>query len=266
MKDLTVSLVQISAGLDAGANLARVIALLEKVPRGDLLDLPEVFVVRGADADYRSRAEPIPGALTQWLAALARTRREWILAGSIVERSGRRIYNTSVLLDRRGRIRARYRKIHLFEATLDNGQVIRENETFHPGARPVLADLEGWRCGLSICYDVRFPELFRRYADQGAHVLFVPANFTQRTGKDHWDVLLRARAIENQCYVVAPAQCGINSRTGVASYGHSLAVDPWGRVLGRAGRHEQVLTVRLETAPQSAIRRRIPVLDHRRLR
>ena len=265
MKDLTVTLVQLSAGTEVAANLTRVTELLRNVSPADLTVLPEVFTVRGGDADYRQNAEPIPGPATDFAAALARGRREWVLAGSVVEKCGRRIYNTSVLLNRRGKIAARYRKIHLFAATLDTGQVVREDETFRPGSRPVLADVDGWRCGLSICYDLRFPELFRRYAHGGARVLLIPANFTQRTGKDHWEVLLRARAIENQCYVVAPGQCGTNERTGVESYGHSMVVDPWGRILARAARSERVLTVRLEAERIRSIRLRIPVLEHWRL-
>ncbi|MBN1556791.1 MAG: carbon-nitrogen hydrolase family protein, partial [Lentisphaerae bacterium] len=124
--------------------------------------------------------------------------------------------------------------------------------------------MDGWCGGLSICYDLRFPELYREYAARGAHVLWVPSNFTLRTGRDHWEVLLRARAIENQCFVVAPDQCGTNPRTGIASYGHSLAVDPWGEILARAGGTAEVLTVTLDPDRLDAVRRRIPVLEHRR--
>jgi predicted amidohydrolase len=207
----------------------------------------------------------VPSETTRWLAAAAAVRRCWLLAGSILERRRGRIYNTSLVFDRSGALRARYRKIHLFEARLDDGRVIRERSVYEAGSRPVMLMLEGWRCGLSICYDLRFPELYRLYADRGAHLLFAPANFTQRTGRDHWDVLVRARAIENQCFVVAPGQCGANPATGVASYGHSLVVGPWGEVLARAGDRETCLAVTLDPDRLRETRRRIPVLRHRRL-
>ena len=119
--------------------------------------------------------------------------------------------------------------------------------------------------GLSICYDLRFPELYRDYSAQGAHALLIPANFTQRTGRDHWEVLTRARAIENQSFVIAPDQCGVNSGTGVASYGHSVVVGPWGEVLALAGDEETVLSVTLEPAALESARNRVPALQHRRL-
>jgi predicted amidohydrolase len=129
-----------------------------------------------------------------------------------------------------------------------------------------MADIEGWRAGLSICYDLRFPELFRHYSAHNAAILFVPANFTRRTGKDHWSVLLRARAIENQCFVIAPNQCGVNRAIGVASYGHSMAIGPWGETLCEAGRTEKVMLVELDPALLVSTRKRIPALRHRVLR
>lgn len=129
----------------------------------------------------------------------------------------------------------------------------------------MMVDIEGWRCGLSICYDLRFPELYRGYAALGAHLLLIPANFTQRTGRDHWEVLVRARAIENQCFVVAPNQCGANPSSGVVSHGHSLAVGPWGEVLAAARDEETALHCVLDPAELWRTRQRVPALDHRRL-
>lgn len=127
-----------------------------------------------------------------------------------------------------------------------------------------MADIDGWPCGLSICYDVRFPELYRLYAKRGASVLMIPSNFTQNTGKYHWETLVKARAIENQCFVVAPNQCGTNASTGVASYGHSLIVGPWGDVLAEGGAEEGVMSATLDKEELARVRERIPALKHRR--
>jgi nitrilase len=197
------------------------------------------------------------------MAETAKARHAYLLAGSLLERAGEKVYNTSVLFDRSGAVAATYRKIHLFEARLEDGTRIREAEAYDPGREPVAADIEGWQAGLAICYDLRFPELFRTYAAQGAHLLFVPSNFTQRTGKDHWEVLVRARAIENQCFVVAPNQCGVNPATGVRSHGHSMIVGPWGEVLAAAADEESVILAKLDPADLAATRNRVPALRHR---
>jgi len=256
--------VQQAAGLDPAANLAALDERLAGAGPADLIALPELFAIRGGGEALRRAAEPIGGRQTAWLSALARRHGAWVLGGSLLERDGGRIYNTTVLADRTGRVAAVYRKLHLFEATLENGRVVREQDLYEPGDRPVLAAVEGWTCGLSICYDVRFPELFRFYAARGAELLFVPANFTQNTGKDHWETLVKARAIENQSFVVAPNQCGANPETGVASYGHSLIVGPWGEVLAQAGAEETLLRATLDKAELARVRARVPALQHRR--
>ena len=263
-RKLRAALVQTCATDDRDANLLRIERLLRSCRGADLIVLPEVFAQRGSDELYRRAAEPLRrGALARWLGDLARRHRAWILGGSVLERAGRRIYNTSVLVDRAGRQAATYRKMHLFEAHLENGQVVRERDVYAAGARPVLAATAGWRCGLAICYDIRFPELFRWYAARGAELLLLPSNFTQRTGRDHWEILVRARAIENQCFVLAANQCGPNPATGIRSHGHSLAVGPWGEVLAAAGDEETVLRVDLDHSALARIRRRIPALAHR---
>lgn len=264
-KTLVVHVVQNAAGPDPGQNMAQIERLLAGLSRCDLVALPEVFSLRGSDAELRRGAEALAGPSVSWAAELARRRKAWVLAGSVLERSGGRVYNTSLLLDAAGRIRARYRKLHLFEARLETGQAIRERDLYCAGRGPVMACCMGWRCGMSICYDLRFPELYRRYSARGAQVLFAPSNFTQRTGRDHWEILVRCRAIENQCFVVAPNQCGTNAGTGVASHGHSLVVGPWGEVLARAGAGPAVITAKLDPAELAATRDRIPALAHRRL-
>jgi predicted amidohydrolase len=265
-KPLRVALIQNCAGADAGSGTAWIEKRVDALPDVDLVALPEVFAARGSDADYRRAAEPLRVSATlDTVARWARQKRAWFIAGSVIESAGRRVYNTCVVLDRHGRIHASYRKIHLFEARLQDGRVIRESDAYSAGHKPVMTDVEGWRAGLSICYDLRFPELFRQYSRLGAHILFVPSNFTQRTGKDHWEVLVRARAIENQCFVVAPNQCGKNPKTGVASHGHSMVVGPWGEVLVSAGNRPSVRIATLDPAELRAVRHRIPALTHRKM-
>jgi predicted amidohydrolase len=266
MQPLDLMLLQFGAGPDPEDNLRQLRRMLAQAPRADVVVLPEVFACRGNRDDYARHAQPVPGPLCAELAGLASARGAWMLAGSLIERADDgALYNTSVLLDPDGRIRARYRKLHLFEARLDDDTLIRESDYYRPGTEPVTADCAGWRCGLSICYDLRFPELYRHYASEGASLLLVPSDFTQRTGRDHWHTLLRARAIENLCYVVAPNQCGTNPRTGVASFGHSLVVDPWGNILAEAGETDAALHARLEPDRLDAARHALPALHHRRL-
>lgn len=262
---LRVAVVQNAAGSDVAVNRAWLISHLPPFNTVDLIALPEVFDLRGSDSAYRASAEPRDGPAAEWLAELARTHGAWLLAGSVLEKAGPTIYNTCLLFDPTGTCVAAYRKMHLFEAVLDDGRVIRESDLYAAGTDPVLVDLRGWRCGISICYDVRFPELYRHYSKHGANLLFVPSNFTQHTGRDHWNVLIRARAIENQCFVVAPNQCGRNCATGVTSYGHSLIVSPWGEVLAQAGNRPTVITATLEPNLLHLTRMRVPALSHRRM-
>lgn len=265
MKKLKAAVVQVNAGDKIEYNLERIGRLIARIQACDLIALPEVFALRGADEDYRVHAQSLHGEIAQWLGNIAKSRNVWILAGSIIEKARGKCFNTCLLFDRRGRIVAKYRKIHLFEAQLDNGQSVRESDIYSAGDRPVMANIEGWVCGLAICYDLRFPELFRHYAGKGAHLFFIPANFTQKTGKDHWETLLRARAIENQAFIVASDQCGANPKTGIASYGNSMIVGPWGEIICRAGEKECVLTATLNPDELRRTRKRIPVLAHRRI-
>jgi predicted amidohydrolase len=266
MKPLRVAIVQTASDSNILHNIERIEHLLAGTGPSDLVALPEVAACRGSNKEYKSSAQAMDGPLISRMADMARRRKAWLLVGSFAERAAGRVYNTSVLINRSGRITAQYRKIHLFTARLENGRSVRESDAFTPGPpSPVTTTMEGWRAGLAICYDLRFPELFRQQALCNAHILFIPSNFTQRTGKDHWEVLLRARAIENQCFVVAPGQCGTNGATGIASYGNSMVVGPWGEVLARAGTEECAVVVTLDPQLLRDTRRRIPVLKHRRL-
>ena len=262
---LRVTLVQNAAGADQKANLHWIGKHLPISGATDLVVLPEVFAFRGSDDEYRAAAEPLDGPLAKWLAGQAIRTQAWILAGSVLERDGSHIYNTSLLFNRHGDLVSTYRKIHLFEAQLESGQIIRESDVYQAGDHPVQVTVDSWRCGLSICYDVRFPELYRHYTSQGATLLLIPANFTQRTGRDHWEVLVRARAIENQCFVIAPDQCGLNPHTRCRSHGHSLALGPWGETLAAAADEPAILQVTLDPELLRTTRQRIPALAHRRL-
>ncbi len=267
MTKLRVAVVQMRSSEDIDRNMAQVHALLADIDAVDLIAFPEVFLARGDASTYEHLAQPLNGAVVMDISRLARDKKAWILAGSIVELEQNTKYNTCLLFDQTGSIQARYRKIHLFEAQLENDHVVRETDYFSAGSDPVAAKMQGgWHAGMSICYDIRFPELYRYYSDMGVNVLFVPSDFTQRTGMDHWEILLRARAIENQCFVIAPNQCGINHMTGIASYGNSMAVGPWGEVLCRAGSDEMVFIVELDMDLIKSTRARIPVLKHRIVR
>jgi predicted amidohydrolase len=231
-----------------------------------LVGLPENF------AFLRSEGQPVPAAQTldgPWvrrMADLARRHRLTLLLGSLPERieGETRIYNTSVLLGPDGGTLATYRKMHLFDIDLPGLEHLKESRAVRPGEALVVADTPAGRIGLSICYDVRFPELYRRLSRDGARVLAVPSAFTDRTGKDHWEVLMRARAIENLAYVFAPAQTGPHGQ-GRASYGHALIVDPWGAVVAQVADGEGAAIAELDFDRQDRLRRELPALDHRRL-
>ena len=266
MSRLRVALVQLAADQDVTANVDRAAALVRSAgeSRPGLIALPEMFHYRGPLAGFRESATQVPGPLTEPFSDLARELDCWILLGSLAERSTDplRPFNTSVLLDPAGQVSAVYRKRHLFDVAIDDGPSDRESARITPGDRSVVAVLEGVaeetdvRLGLSICFDLRFPELYRELAAGGAVVLAVPANFTEATGRDHWDVLLRARAIENGAFVIAPAQCGIGA--GVPTHGRSMVVDPWGIVVAQAPDGPGVVVADLDLERVVEVRRQLP--------
>jgi predicted amidohydrolase len=263
---LRVALVQLDAGGDAETNVAIAASLADEAAADGarLVALPEYLQYRGPDEGYRASARPIPGPWTAPFAAVASRHDAWILVGSLAETSDdpARPFNTSVLISPAGSIAAIYRKIHLFDVTVEDGPVDRESDRVSPGDRAVVADVDGIRVGLSICYDLRFPELYRALALAGAEVLTVPANFTERTGRDHWEVLLRARAIENGAYVLAPSQVG--GPPGQPAFGRSMIVDPWGIVVAQAPDGVGIVAADLDLARVRSIRRQIPALANRR--
>ncbi len=265
MTRLRVALVQLDAGSDPEANIEMAVRMADQAAADGarLVALPEYLQYRGNDEGYRASARPIPGPFTDAFAAVARRHSAWILAGSLAEAGPEgRPYNTSVLIDPDGAVAATYRKIHLFDVAIKDGPADRESDRVTAGDRVVVADLDGIRLGLSICYDLRFPELYRALAGAGAEILAVPANFLERTGRDHWEPLLRARAIENGAYVLAPAQVG--RAAGVAAHGRSMIVDPWGTVIAQAADGVGIISTELDLERVASIRRQIPVLANRR--
>ena len=265
MTRLPVALIQLDAGTDPEANVRDAVRLADRAAAegARLIALPEYLQYRGSDDGYRASARPIPGPFSAAFGAVARERKVWILAGSLAESGpADRPYNTSILIDPTGAIAATYRKIHLFDVAIQDGPVDRESDRVTAGDRAVLADIEGIRLGLSICYDLRFPELYRALAAAGAEILAVPANFLERTGRDHWEVLLRARAIENAAYVIAPAQIGGPPR--VPAHGRSMVIDPWGTVIAQAPDEVAIIHAELDLDRVASIRRQIPVLANRR--
>ncbi|HVC00746.1 MAG TPA: carbon-nitrogen hydrolase family protein [Steroidobacteraceae bacterium] len=235
----------------------------------DIACLPENFAFIGLrDADKLVAAEADgAGPVQSFLADTARELGLWILAGSVNLRgdAGERVANASLLIDSRGKRVARYDKIHLFDVAIPGrDEQYRESRHVAPGRRIVLADTPAGRLGLSVCYDMRFPELYRELVAQGAEWLAMPAAFTVPTGRAHWETLLRARAIENLCYVVAPAQVGTHSN-GRETYGDSLIVDYWGQVLARLDKGGGMITADFDLAKQAETRARFPALQNRRL-
>jgi predicted amidohydrolase len=271
MSTLRVALVQLAADQDVAANVDRAVALIREAgeSKPGLIALPEMFQYRGPLTGFRESATKLPGSLTQPFAALAHELNCWLLLGSLAERSTDplRPFNTSVLLDPAGRISATYRKRHLFDVSIKDGPSDQESARITPGDTSVVALMEGLaqevdvRLGLSICFDLRFPELYRELAADGAVIMAVPANFTETTGRDHWEVLLRARAIENGAFVIAPAQCGIGA--GVPTHGRSMIVDPWGTVVAQAPDGPGVVVADLRLEKVVEVRRQLPTQPSR---
>jgi predicted amidohydrolase len=266
---MRVALCQTNSGEDVAANERQVFALLHEAASGgaDLAALPEVWPCQGSAAQVRAAAQPIPGPRTERLSEVASRHGMWVHGGSVLELHDDRVFNTSVLVDRAGELVASYRKIHLFDADPPGAVPSRESTVFSAGDQVVTAETEFGRVGLSICYDVRFPELYRALAVQGATIMFVPAAFRYETGVDHWYPLLRARAIEDQSFVVASAQWGTWGPPGRErrNFGHSLVADPWGRVIAEATDGVGVTFADLDLDEVGRVREILPALRHRRL-
>ena len=264
---IRVACVQMTSRADKAANLETADRLVAQAASSgaDLVVLPEKWNAIGDAAVSHVTAEPLEGgesvsAMSDW----ARRHGITLVGGSITERrEGRdKLSNTCVVFDPEGQTVAVYRKIHLFDVEV-GGVVYRESEAEEPGEEPVVAEVEDWKIGLTVCYDVRFPELYRILALEGAELVTVPAHFTTPTGKDHWHVLLRARAIENQLYVAAAAQIG-ETLPGKPAYGRSLIADPWGTVVAQAPDEQTVIAAELDRTRLREIRTKLPSLANRR--
>ena len=261
---ITVASLQYCASNDAAATLAHIEPLIAKAARtAQLICLPEAASFLAASRmQLAQRAEWEDNSASQKkLAAVARQHNIWLLAGSLFlrRRHDQKLVNRGVLFAPDGQIIASYDKIHMFDANVGDGQHYCESDTFVAGTTPVIADLGDIKLGMSICYDLRFAHLYRQLARDGAHILTVPAAFTALSGAAHWHVLLRARAIETGCYVIAPAQCGTHS-DGRQTYGHALIISPWGEILAEAEDGEGVITAAMDLTKITLARQAIPSL------
>jgi deaminated glutathione amidase len=245
-------------------NLSRAAAHMDKAVAAGaaLVVLPELFASLGSGRSMRAAAESVDGPTVTWACELAARHGIWLVAGSFVEQADGQLFNTSPLVGPNGQLVATYRKIHLFDVAVD-GAGAHESEVFAAGRQLVVAPTDGVPIGLTTCYDLRFPELFRILTLQGAGIVALPSAFTAATGPPHWEPLVRARAIENQVFVIAPDQCG-TSPDGIARHGHSLIVDPWGRILGDGGTSDGVVVVDLDLAEIERARHAVPSLANRR--
>jgi len=265
-RKLRVAAIQMSSTPDKEGNKETAEALIrEAVSAGaDLVALPELWSCHGLDEAYRENAEPVPGPTTDFLGELARELGIYLLGGSILEGDpgAQRSSNTSTFFDPSGEMTAVYRKIHLFDVKVSDRKYL-ESANIAPGSEIVTAKAGAATLGLSVCYDVRFPELYRLLALRGAEILAVPAAFTLQTGKDHWELLLRARAVENQAFVVAPAQWG-QKADGRRTYGRSMIVDPWGTVLATCPDRDGHALATLDLDYLDCFRTEFPALANRR--
>lgn len=266
---MKVAALQMTSGADVQANLEQARTSLEEAARlgAQLAVLPENFAFMGlADADKRAVAEAEgSGPIQDFLARTAARLQMWIVAGTIPLRAGSdgRVAAASVVYRSDGTPAARYDKIHLFDVDIPaRKESYRESAHVAPGSRPQVVDTPAGRLGLSVCYDIRFPELYRALSAAGAQILSVPSAFTAPTGRAHWETLLRARAIENLCYVIAPAQSGFHAN-GRETYGDTMVVDYWGRILRRLPRGTGCVVADVDLAAQAEVRESFPALRHR---
>jgi nitrilase len=271
---MKIGVIQMNSVSDVAANIGDASALIDRcveLERPDWISMPEHWNWAGGSTaeKIQNADDPIPtGKAYKAASDLARRHGVWVHAGSLMERSadGRKLHNTTVVFDRQGREVAVYRKIHLFDVSLPDGMEYKESASVLPGRSIVTYHCEGLQVGCAICYDLRFPELFQGLTAAGAEMIVLPSAFTLQTGKDHWEVLCRARAIETQTYFVAPGQTGYFLAPGNErryTYGHSLVADPWGHVVAKASDGVGFITARIDKAYIAACRAQIPVAKHK---
>ncbi len=261
---MRIGLAQMNSQDSRDKNLLSAETLIRKLAGGgaELIMLPEHFSFIGPDHQKRRMAEPLDSSPSlEMIKSCAAELRIHIHLGSFLEKEGGKVFNTAVVVDPSGKVIARYRKIHLFDVEVPGGRTYLESETISPGQETVLFTIGDFVFGLATCYDLRFPELFRSLVARGANILLLPAAFTQETGRDHWEVLLRARAVENQCWVAAAGQWG-TAPPHHASHGRSMVVDPWGIVVAQAVDGVSTVTADLNLDILQSIRTTFPALTH----
>lgn len=263
-----IACLQMNSGNEFAANLTVFGAMAREAAAGGAAFIltPEYFLMMDGtgrvmrEAALDEHGEPALSAVT----ALARELAVWLLAGSLTLKAGDgRMFNRSFLISAEGRVVATYDKIHMFDVTLPDGKVIRESSAYRSGERAVLAETPWGRLGMTVCYDLRFPALFRTLAQAGAGFISVPSSFQRQTGKAHWHTLVRARAIENECFILAPAMCGDHPGNR-QSFGHTLVVDPWGEVIAEGGESPEIVYAEIEPRRVAKVRSMIPSLEHDR--
>jgi len=277
---MRISVVQMSPGSDKEKNIfdaRRLIADAVAADRPDIVSLPEVWTCLGGNRAAKfEAAEDLPpkgsnatgGPAYEFMREMARTHRIHLHGGSMGERGGEKLFNTTVVFNPDGAEIARYRKIHLFDIVTPDGKGYRESSTYGSGDEIVTYEANGTKIGCAICYDVRFPEMFLALRRAGAEVIFLPSAFTLQTGKDHWETLIRARAMETQTWFVAPATFGKHLDGGNEArftYGHSMICDPWGHVVAKVSDGPGFATARIDSLLTERVRRDMPVLEHRKL-
>jgi len=266
MKLIRVGAVQMDSQNDKKANLQKAEHLIERAASqgAQLVGLPEYFNFIGPENQEFEQAETIPGPTTDHLSEIARRHHIWLHGGSILEKvpGQPKMFNTCTLFNPEGEITGKYRKIHLFDIEVKGGPAMTESSTKESGGKVIVCETDLGKIGLSICYDMRFPELYRIMALKGATLVFVPSEYTLYTGKDHWEPILRTRAIENQCFIIAPAQIGIKPL--FQTYGRSLIIDPWGTIIAKASDKETCILAELDMEYLERVRQQVPSLKNRR--
>ena len=264
------AVVQMNSCASIGTNLIAAKKLITRAAKlgAKLIVLPECFSILGDTSVYYVNREILgEGRVQAYISNLARELRVWIVAGSIpivCDKSPSNVYNASILYNSLGEFVASYYKIHLFDVDVTDSEAYRESDYFYPGEQTVVAETPAGRLGMSICYDVRFPELYRNLLDQGAEIICVPSMFTAITGAAHWEPLLKARAIENQCYILAAGQSGYHNDTGRLSYGHSMIINPWGDTLGCCEIGEGVVVADIDLEHQAKLKQTFPSTQNRK--
>jgi predicted amidohydrolase len=267
MEKYLAAAIQLDSQQNKRENLKAIGELIDEAAskNAKIIGLPETITYIGVDEEVKDNAELIGGETTQLLCEKAKKYNVWLHGGSFFElvEGQDKVYNTTLLINPKGEIVAIYRKLHLFDVEIDSGHSIKESNIYLPGEEIVVAKTDLGNIGLSICYDIRFPEIYRIMALMKAQVIFAPASFTLFTGRDHWEPILRARAIENGCYIIAPSQIG--KKAMVQTNGKTMIIDPWGNVIAKASDYPSVILAEIDLQYVNSVRKQIPVLKNRRL-